>query len=133
MSRCRTVLLTVALVLTVAAVHADAPKELLGTWKRTAGENTLQFVFKADALEVRIADGAGASITISADYKIDKDMVSGVVKKVEKQNVEGGPAEGDKFSFRVKIDQDTLTLSELKGTDSEEARQLVEGAYKKAK
>lgn len=59
-------------------------------------------------------------------------MLAGVIKKVERKGIEGGPGEGDKFGFRVKIDKDKMIVSDLTGTDSDEARQLVQGEYKKA-
>ena len=45
-----------------------------------------------------------------------------------------GPSEGDLFSFRFKVENDKLMLTELKTPhDNADARELVQGEYQKQK
>ncbi|HXG10100.1 MAG TPA: hypothetical protein VNK04_09955 [Gemmataceae bacterium] len=123
------------LVLSVGgAMAADGP---VGVWTRTVGDRSIKFDIQADRLKVTLAEGTDRSIVIDASYTIKEGVLSGVIKKVELKGVDGGPSEGSKFSFRIKVDKDRMTLSELKGDDgtavNDEAKQLVEGEYKKEK
>jgi hypothetical protein len=116
-----------------AAVAADAPAKPVGTWTRNLGENSIKFDIKADNLAVTLTDGSKNTLQIDCSYTIKDGVLSLTVKKVERKGIDGGPGEGDTFSFRFKVDKDKLTISDLKGTDSDEAKQLVEGDYKKEK
>jgi len=110
----------------------DTPKKPIGTWTKTAGDVELTFEIKADAMKVILKQGAG-KVEASVDYSITKDgVLFGRVNKVEKTGVDGGPGEGDLFSFRFTVVDDKMTIDDLKGSkDSGEAKQLVEGEYKK--
>jgi hypothetical protein len=121
------------LVLGTSAVAAADDGKPIGSWTRKAGDNSVRFDIKADGMQVTLMDGTGSSIKIDASYTVKDGMLSGVIKKVERKGIDGGPGEGDKFGFRFKVEKDKMILSELKGTDSDEAKQLVEGEYQKAK
>jgi hypothetical protein len=137
MKRCTPVALGIV-VLFAAAVRAEGEKAAgnkpLGTWKRTVGDASLTFEFKADGMRCVLAAG-GNTIEMDGDYGMTKDgVLFGRVAKVEKKGTNDGPSEGDLFSFKVKVDKDTLSLSELKThNDSAEAKQLIEGDYQKQK
>jgi len=130
-SRRIAVAMLAALALASSTSAEDTVKKPLGTWERKVGDHTLQMQVKADQLVFKIAEG-GRAIEVSADYGITKTgTLFGVVTKVKLEGTNDGPAEGHLFSFQFTVDKDTLTLKELKGTDNAEARQLVEGEYKK--
>lgn len=137
MLRCLTVALTVVLLAAApcgAEDKKEGAKKPIGTWTRSAGEAKITFAIKADTLKITLARG-DTKIEADADIAFTKDgYLFGRLSKVEKPGGEG-PGEGDLFSFLVKIDKDKITLSELKtsGNTSDEARQLVEGEYEKAK
>lgn len=133
MTRSLTALLTVAILAVSAANAADDTAKPVGNWKRSLGENSVQFDIKTDGMQVTLKGGDGASMIIDTSYTYKDGVLSGTIKKVERKGFDGGPSEGDKFSFRVKVDKDKLIVSELKGTDSDEAKQLIEGDYKKEK
>jgi hypothetical protein len=134
MARKVTAALTLAVVFGfVAAARADeaAVKKPVGTWERKVGDSEVQFLFKADGLRV-VIKGGGATIDVEADYGLTKGgTVYGIVSKTKTEGTNDGPSEGHLFSFRIAVDKDTLTISELKGTDNDEARKLIEGEYKK--
>jgi len=123
------------LVLVGVAPAADEPpariKKLLGTWQREAGVATVTFRFHADRLEARIEAG-DATIDVTADYGVTKDgTVFAIVTNVEKKGTGDGPSVGDLFAFHLATDKDKATLKDLKGTDGEDAKRLVQGEYKR--
>lgn len=120
------------IVLASPATGADDVKKPAGAWTRTAGDNKITFDFKADSLHVTITN-SGNSLEIVADYGLTKEgTLYGIVTKVERKGIDGGPEKGALFSFRVKMDKDTLTISDLKATEGQdESKQLVQGDYKK--
>jgi hypothetical protein len=122
-------------VLLAADDDKGKAKKPLGTWKRTVGDNSVIFDFKDDSLRATVGL-SGNTIEIEADYGVSKDgVVFGRVNKVTKKGTEGGPSEGDLFSFKVVVEKDTLTTSELKSSagDVGDAKELFEGEYKKEK
>jgi hypothetical protein len=127
--------LALALVVVAPLAAADAAKKPLGTWTRTAGDATVSFHFKADGLTVVLKGEGDRKIEALADYGVSKDgVVFGRISKVTRTGIEGGPEEGDLFSFRLKVEKDKATLSDLGGTHvNEDAKRLVEGDYEKAK
>lgn len=132
----KTVALAVLLVLVQVTQGADeragSKKNLAGTWKRTLGENSVTFTFQGDTLHT-VVTANGNTMEVDADYGVSKDgVLFGRISKVKKDD--NGPSEGDLFSFRFKIDNETLTLSELKTPhDSSDAKELLEGEYQKQK
>src|SRR5947209_7680580 len=136
MARVRTAAVVTLFLLASATLGADekgAKKRLAGTWTRTVGDRTITFTFKGDTLHTVLKSGDHTA-EIHADYAVSQDGV--LFGRISKVNNEGGdgPAEGDLFSFRFKVGDKTLTVSELKiPHDSAEAKDLVEGEYHKQK
>ena len=116
---------------TLAADEKPASKQRpLGTWKRTAGDNSITFTFKADTFRGIIKAG-GNTLEVEADYGMSKDgVLFGRLNKVKKEG--DGPSEGDLFSFKVKVEKNTLMLSDLKSEHGgAEAKELLQGEYEK--
>ena len=111
----------------------DAPKKPLGTWTRSAGDAEVTFAVKAERLKVTLKRG-GATVEADVDYGVSKDgVLFGRVNKVTKTGTNDGPDEGDLFSFKFTVVDGKMTVEELKGkSDSAEAKQLIEGEYKKS-
>jgi hypothetical protein len=136
MARVTTVAVAMLLMLVSATLGADekgaSKKKLAGTWKRTAGENSITFTFKGDTLHTHVKT-TDRTMEIDADYGVSRDSV--LFARISKVRKEGdGPSEGDLFSFRFKIDNNTLTVSDLKTPhESDEAKELVQGEYHKQK
>jgi hypothetical protein len=123
----------VVVIASFAVADGDkAASKPLGTWKRSAGDNSIIFEFKTDVLRCTIATN-GNTIEAEADYGITKDgIIFGRISKVTKKGTEDGPTEGELFSFRIKVEKDMTTVSDLKtSTESPEAQQLLHGEYKK--
>jgi hypothetical protein len=127
--------LTAVLFLAVGLASADdKAKKPIGKWTRTVGDASVTFDITADKL-VCTLKGGGGSLKAEATYEVDKDgLLKGKLTKVESEGIEG-PQEGDKFSFKFKIADGTMTLSDLKDKDDNEAggqaKDLIEGDYKK--
>jgi hypothetical protein len=131
MSRWVTAALALTLVCAMPLAAADEVKKPTGTWTKKAGEITVTFTIKGDGLTVSLkGDG---KIEATADYGVSKDgVLFGRISKVTKEGIDGGPEEGDLFSFRFKVEKDKLTISELTAAKtSDEAKKLVEGDYEK--
>jgi hypothetical protein len=131
----RTVLLFVCCLAVCATSRAEDKAEKatrpIGLWAREAGTAGISFDIKADNMIIKLKDGE-QSLTISAAYSVTGDTLFGIITKVERAGIEGGPNKGDLFRFNYKTKKDVLTVSELKTSpDSDEARRLVEGDYKK--
>ncbi len=131
-------LLAVAVVLAGAAL-ADAQKKAttarpLGTWTRTVDQFTITFDIQADAMKV-ILKADTNQLTAHADYGITKDgaVLFARMHKIERQGIEDGPAEGDLFSFKFKVNGDEMTVDDLQGKANDDARRIVQGVYKKEK
>jgi hypothetical protein len=124
------------MVLLAGSVSGDDKKgesaRPFGIWKRTAGDNTVTFDIKANTMRCTIVAG-GNTIECDADYSVTKSgVIFGRLSKVTKKGGDEGPSEGDLFSFRFTLEKDTMTLSDLKtSSETGEAKQLVEGEYKK--
>jgi hypothetical protein len=103
-----------------------------GTWKKTAGDFNLTFQFKGRTLHFSMAEG-DKKMDVVADFGASKDgHIFGRVNKIDRNGIDGGPEVGDLFAFKFQMSQDTLTVSDLRGTDSEQARNLIQGEYKGA-
>ena len=120
--------------LAVCLSEAQQPKQQppSGTWKKTAGDYNLSFQFKGRSLQFSMAEG-NKTMDVFADFGTSKDgYVFGRVNKIERNGLDGGPEAGDLFSFRFVMTSDTLTVSDLRGTDSDQAKNLIQGEYKGA-
>src|SRR5262245_55346951 len=85
---------------TAGGQKADVKKPL-GTWTRTCDDVQVTFDIKPDGMRILLKNAADNSITVVADYGVSQDgVLFGRMSKVEKKGIEGGPSEGDLFSFR---------------------------------
>jgi hypothetical protein len=126
---------TFVLALALPAMADDKfdTKKLKGTWLREVENLKLTYQFKSEDKMVAkvMPPGADKAIIVEADITIDKNgVLSGVITKVDTNGNEGGPAKGDKFSFRIEIGKETLIVSDFKGIEGD-VKQLVEGEYKR--
>ncbi len=125
--------LLTAAALTAHAADAGKGKKPVGTWERKVGDSVIKFDIKADTFQMKLTAN-GATIEVDAAYGVTKDgTLFGIVTKVKTEGTNDGPSEGHLFSFGLDLAKDTLTIKDLKGTDNAEAKQLVEGEYKKVK
>jgi hypothetical protein len=112
---------------------ADA-KNLKGTWLREVNNSKISFEFKDEKTFRCIIqpDGAADGPVIDCEYTLDKDgTMNFAITDIDKKGLDNLPNKGDKFSFKVEVSKDKLTISELKGTDDEGAKGLVQGDYMK--
>lgn len=138
MLRALTLALAAGLFVLGAAGAADKadkpakPAKPIGTWTKKVDDASISFAIKPDVLVVTLKRG-DQKVEAEADYAVTKDgVLFGRIRKVSKDD--GGPSEGDLFSFCAKVEKDKLVISDLKGTHgNEEARNLVEGEYTKSK
>jgi hypothetical protein len=135
--RTATVALAALLAVTAGAARAEDKKadkakatKPTGTWVRSlGGENKITFAFQGDTLKVTVANG-GEKIEVETAYGVTKTgTLFGVITH---KTGDGGPNEGDLFSFKFQLGDGTMTVSDLK-PDNAEAKQLIEGEYKKEK
>ena len=124
------------LILAVPALADEKfdTKKLKGAWLRDAQGTKLLYRFKDDGkMTAKLTpQGSDQSIIVEVDYTIDKNgVISGVITKVEAPMAEGLPSKGDKFSMKVEVGKETLIISDFKGVEGGEIKQLVEGEYKK--
>jgi hypothetical protein len=124
--------LALCLVCDAPLAAADEAKAPVGTWAKTEGDLTVTFVITKDGMDVSLK-GGDRKIEAKADYGLSKDgVLFARINKITKENVDGGPEEGDLFSFRYKVEKDKLVISDLNSPKtSDEARKLVEGDYAK--
>ena len=115
-----------------AIIHAEekAATKPVGTWVRESGGNKLSFAIKAEKLTITVSSSEG-TVTAEAAYGVTADgTLFGVLTKVEKKGLENGPQKGDLFSFDFSAGKSEMTISNLKGTrTNEDAARLVEGVY----
>jgi len=131
----RTLLIFILLVLAgVALAEPKTDKAALpsGKWEKKADNNIeIQLQFKKDALTFKLSTGS-AGCELEAHTALGKDsLIECETTKFTK--IGDFPAEkekGYKFSFRIKSDGKTATLSDFDGKDVDEAaRKLIEGEY----
>jgi len=119
------------------AAAQDKVVKPLGTWVRDTGDNKLTFVIKADKFTATVHTQNG-DLIVEASYEATKDgELKAKITKIEKNEVGAQIEEGSKFSFKFKIADGTMTVSDLKDNDGndpgEGPKNLVEGEYKKQK
>ena len=131
------VLLPTLLLLATAmpAMAADKIdfKKLKGSWSRELDGAKIVMNFKDEktAHTTITPPGSTDSMEVESEYTLDKDgVLSGTITKVTAKGNDG-PEKGHKFSFKIELAKDVLTLSKLTGVDDENAKKLVEGEYKK--
>jgi len=135
MRKCAVAMVAVlALGMTALGEDKGAGKKPIGSWKHTAGDNTVSFHFGPETVRT-VVDAGGNTLEVEADYGVSKDgIVFGRIFKVTKKGIDEGPAEGELFSFKVVIDKETMTVSDFKTlNENDAAKQLVQGEYTKEK
>lgn len=132
----RTAAALVVLVLSTLVLNAADPKakKPTGKWVREVGDAKVSFDIHKEKLHFSM-NVEGQSMKVDATYEVDKEnVIKGKITKIEKKGLEGGPNEGDTFSFKFKVEDGTLTVSEVRGADGQEiqgqAKELIEGDYK---
>ncbi len=130
MTRWVTSALALTLLCAAPLAAADEVKKPLGTWSKTEGDMTLTFHVKADGMTF-VMKGGDRKIEVAADYGTSKDgVLFGRVSKVTRENADGGPEEGDLFSFRFKVEKDKMTVSDLTSPKTnDDVKKLIEGDY----
>jgi len=134
----RSVIAMLALVVVTATAGAEEKvKKPLGTWVRENGDNKITFVITNDKLSATLHTGNG-DLVIQTTYEVDKDSVLKTkITKIEKNDIGAQVEEGHTFSFKFKLADGTMTVSDLKDKDGndpgEGPKSLVEGDYKKEK
>jgi hypothetical protein len=126
-------LLAGALVL-VLATGLAAAEDKKATWEREFNGVNLTFEFGKDTLKVTALQGENGTI-FTCKSTIDKDglVKATVTDSTEKGNFPPTPKKGFEFSFKWKESGDTATVSDFKWEGLEEAKEIVEGEYKKKK
>jgi hypothetical protein len=131
-------LLAVAIVVAFAvpAMAEDKfdAKKIKGSWLREIQGTKILFQFKDDGKMTTKLTPAGADkpITVISDITIDKDgALSGVITEIEQNGNDGGPTKGDKYTFKIEVGKETVTISDFKGVGDENVKQIIEGEYKK--
>lgn len=121
-------------ILAGAAPAADGKaRGPVGTWERQTGDTLVRLMIKGGDLHIAV-HSPDAILEVGADYGVTKaGVLYGIVTKVEKKGTEEGPPEGQLFSFRFRVSGETLTVSELKGSEADDFRSWLEGDYKSMK
>jgi hypothetical protein len=134
----RSVIAALALVVVTATAGAeDKVKKPIGTWVRENGDNKITFVIKNDKLNATLHTGNG-DLVLETSYEVDKESVlKAKITKIDKNELGAQVEEGNTFTFKFKIADGTMTISDLKDKDGNDPgdgpRSLVEGDYKKEK
>jgi len=127
-------LVLLAFVTPLRAEDKVDAKKLKGTWVREVDNNKISFEFK-DEKTFRCylkPGGVEDGPVIDCEFTLDKDGVMDfTITEIDKKNVENLPDKGAKFSFKIVVEKDKMTISDLKGTEDEGAKQLVQGEYTK--
>ena len=112
---------------------AKAVKKPVGTWVREADGWTITFGIKDDELTLDMKDGDGKTIRCEAAYAVTKTgVLFATMLKVTKKGIDTPADKGDLFSFAFSVNDKEMTVSDLKGSHvNDDARQLIEGVYKK--
>ncbi len=104
------------------------------TWEREANGIELKFEFGKDSLKITAMQGDnGTEFTCKSTIDNEGLVKATVTESTEKGNFPPTPKKGFEFSFKWKEDGDKATVSEFKWEGLEEAKDIVEGEYKKKK
>jgi hypothetical protein len=127
-------LLAGAIGLALLINSAEAQDKKTTTWEREANGFEITFEFGKDSLKVTAMQGDNGAV-FTCKSTIDKDGVvkATVTDSTEKGNFPPTPKKGFEFSFKWKEGGDKATVSEFKWEGLEEAKDIVEGEYKKKK
>lgn len=113
----------------------EKEKELVGAFKRKAGDLDLKMTFKKDGVMVYQVATGDDGCTMTTKYTKEKDgTYKFEVTSFEKKGA--FPVEkpvGYKFSFKVEVKGEKAVLSSFSGDDVDEnAKAAIEGDYEKA-
>jgi hypothetical protein len=119
-----------ALVAAPTAAEDKKDKEKFTVWTREVNGIDLKFEMGKETAKYHVYSGDNGCI-ITSKVKHEKDVVTSEITDVEvKGNFPGAPKKGEKLSFKWVVKDDTATLSDLKGDNVEDAKNVVEGEYK---
>lgn len=123
----------VALALAGAAA-ADDKKTVSGTWTREANGLDITFEFAKDTLKI-IAMQGDNGVTVTTKFTFENGVVKAKVTNVEEKGTfPAKPAKDLEMSFKWTVKKDgDATLDELKGDGLDEAKGVLEGAFKAKK
>jgi hypothetical protein len=122
--------LVVALTLVALTARAEEPavKKPIGKWEHTVDGIKVMVDLTADQIVLTV--DVGFKIIVHGDYGMTKDgKIFAICTKVDNAGVDTAPKVDDLFSFRVVMDKDKLTISEVK-PGGEEAKKFIQGEYK---
>ncbi len=106
-------------------------KDKATAWVRESNGVDLKFEFGKDTVTFHVTAG-GNGVVIKAKLTKEKDVVTAEFTEiVEKGDFPNKLKKGDKISFKWVEKGTTATLSEFKGDGADEAKDIVEGEYKK--
>jgi hypothetical protein len=119
----------IALTLLAGPVAAQDKKT---TWERETNGVALTFEFGKDTLKVTAMQGDnGTEFTCKTTTDKDGLVKATVTESTEKGNFPPTPKKGFEFSFKWKVEGDKANVSDFKWAGLEEAKDIVEGEYKK--
>jgi hypothetical protein len=133
--------LSVFALLAVGSLAVSAPdkdkkeeKALTGSYTRKAGDLDLKIEFKKDNVMVYHVTIGEVGCVMTSKYTREKDGVfkCEVTDFEKKGDFPASKDKGYKFTFKLKIEDKKLVLSNLEGDDiAEDQKQAVEGDYEK--
>ena len=129
----------VAVLGLTAVADDDKPKKdevpFKGAWAKENDGFVIAFTFKTKTEGECKVEAGGAGLTLTLKYELKDDKVTAEVTKVEEKG--DFPAKvpvGYKMKFTMKkAGDDAVKISDYEADNADEARQIVEGEYKKKK
>jgi len=126
-----TVAALTAALLSGLALSAGEPgvNKPQGSYARTKDDTLTRFTFNSGDIHY-FSEGPLGKLELEADYAVTKDgkNLYGRIRTVKEG---AGPAKGDLFSFAFKINGDTLTITDWKGTGFLALAADLQGEYKR--
>lgn len=110
-------------------------KPVSGSYTRKAGDLDLKMEFKKDNIMVYHVSIGDVGCVMTSKYTRDKDgtFKCEVTEFEKKGDFPASKDKGYKFTFKLKIEDKKVTLSDLEGDDiNADQKQAVEGEYEKA-
>ena len=126
-------LLAGALGVALLMSSASAQDKKTTTWEREANGIEIKFEFGKDTLKVTAMQGDNGTVFDCKTTIKDGLVKATVTDSTEKGNFPPTPKKGFEFSFKWKEEGEKATVSEFKWEGLEEAKDIVEGEYKKKK
>lgn len=113
----------------------DDKAGLAGSWERKGGDLKIEFLSK-EQLKI-YPHGEKHPIVVLCDYTVDKDgVVKAKLQELQaseeiKQKAKGALPVGLKFQFKWNAKNDSATISDLEGEDTQPLKSHLEGEYEK--